>query len=58
VDIRLQARLFEHGLQRHAGPSTVADQALDRTTVARALEAGNELGVAHLAQIVERQRER
>ena len=44
--------------QRHARPSPVARQPLQRTSVARALEAGDQFRAAHLAQVVERQRQR
>src|SRR5712692_5511318 len=52
---RLHARRVEHGLERHAGPAPVAAQAVERTTVARAFEAGDELHAAHFLQVVERE---
>ena len=54
--VGLDAGLLEHGLDRHAGPAAVADEALQRPAIARAFEAGDQLGVAELAKIVERQR--
>src|SRR6185436_20342008 len=53
---RLDAGGVEHGLQRDAAPLAVAAESLHRAAVARALEAGDQLGGAHLLQIVERQR--
>jgi hypothetical protein len=52
------ARLVEHRFQWNAGPSPVARQPLERTAVARALEAENQLCALHLLEIVERQRQR
>ena len=52
---RFHACLVEHGMQRYTGPTGIARETLQRTPVARALEAGDELGPAHAAKRVERQ---
>src|SRR6185503_3492402 len=53
---RLDAGGIEHRLERHAAPLAVATESLHRAAVARALEAGDQFGGAHLLQVVERQR--
>src|SRR5258705_3460656 len=55
---RLHAGLVEHLAQRKAGPASVARQPLQRPSVARALEAGDQLLPAHATKVVERQRDR
>ena len=37
----------ENGLQRDAGPASIAGKALQRTTISRALKAQHQLGAAH-----------
>src|SRR5262249_33573486 len=46
----------EDRLQRNSGPAPVSRKTLGRATVAGTLEAGLEIGVAHLAQFLERER--
>src|SRR5262245_30553863 len=41
--VRFQPRGIEHGLERHAGPTPVADQSLQRPSITRALEPSDEL---------------
>src|SRR5207249_484434 len=50
----LNAGRIEHGLQRDAGPAAVAAQTLERSAVAGAFEAGDELARPHLLELVQR----
>ncbi len=56
--LRLHACFVEHGLQRHARPPRIARQSLQRPSIARAFEASYQFRVPHLAEVVERQRQR
>src|SRR5215212_9252610 len=51
--LRLHLGVREDGMERNAGPPPVSGQPLQRTAIARAFEAGDELGAAHLSKIVE-----
>ena len=53
----LHACLIQHVPQPYAGPASVARQTLERAPVARALEAEDELGAAHLPQLGQRERQ-
>src|SRR2546430_4038732 len=54
ASLALHARAIQHRAQRDTGPSPVAAQSLQRTAVARAFKAGDQLHGAHAPEIVER----